>query len=220
MTTPVPAVNVNLKPCARFEHCEGGDHDPSCPAEPILLPCPIPRSVVFNVALGECTCPQYGRLPGERWKDCTARPISVACTIGGDGTWAGSEVTEANVVEMDSIARILDAQDDGAKGLSARLVAACRQRWEIVKALVLGKAQAQPNAKWIDAPTDFFTQRDAVYAALADMARAEEVIQEKWEEFPLVLRVDAHFGPPETRSSEHLIAAYVAHVIEQVGVLP
>jgi len=49
----IPTINVNLKPCA----CNAGlAAITTCVGAPVLIPCPIPRSVVFNAALGECDC--------------------------------------------------------------------------------------------------------------------------------------------------------------------
>lgn len=226
MTTPVPTVNVNLAPCDAVRRPGWSCPHTHCAAKPIPLPCPIPRSAVFFVALGPCLCPLDTRtnniVGGVHGPDCAhARPIRVACSIGGDGTWAGSEVVEANVVELDSIGRILDAQDDGAKGLSARLVAACRSRWEIVKALVTNAFPSSVRGDLVD-------QRDAVYAALADMARAEDAAYESEVAWGIAMghpaKDDVRHPDPgfdaNVLPSRRRLSAYVARIIAQVGVLP
>lgn len=59
MTTPT--INVNLKPCDCFrQHVVGMQHlhahSDDCHGAPTLIPCPLPRSVTFEVRLGECSC--------------------------------------------------------------------------------------------------------------------------------------------------------------------
>lgn len=214
------AINVNMMKC---HHSKGMENDPvhkhACLEQPLLIPCPIPPSVTFQVALGKCDCPGNFGMGKTRKEDiehtrsCPARPVSVSCAISGS-TWEESEVTDA-----------WPEKNDGflcSTGETFPLVElACRDLWPLVKALVLGKhkgreefAVANPGT-----PEHLFAQRDAVYAALCKMAMHEEGLQNAWDEFPMVLRVDAHFGPPEKRSSEYVLESYVAHLIEQVGTL-
>jgi hypothetical protein len=125
-------------------------HRDGCPGTPVLLQCPIPSEVVLM--------------------RCSDRHRSVTCYLGGDGTWAGSRLRG-----VDSSAASMAAMSDAAAWAS------CNQRWKLIKALVLGKAPREWD--WAKVVTDgetsvrvssFFAQRDEVFVALTDMARAEE----------------------------------------------
>lgn len=212
-----PTINVNLTPC----HCPVDPGHPQhmdsqCRARPIPIPipCPIPRSVVFEVRLGECTCGGV-----ESTEDCAtwcpARPIRVTCTIGGDGTWAGSEVTFCESRDGFPV-------DDA--------IAVCRECWALVKALVLGKAceNISPDIYRVGT-VELCAQRDAVFAALAAMARCERAYWEAakaiYVAFPQadvssdMQVVDPGDDDGETPSARWL-TAYVHHLTTEIGAMP
>lgn len=125
------ALSINLtsaRICGGFEHCRDGEHDPTCEPRiyPVLIFCPIPRSVTF----GDCP--------------------------------------------------------------------------EAVQAM-------RP-------------QRDAVFAALADMARAEEEARQAQRALVEVLdESGASYSTSwsvRNAAAERGLAAYVERLIEQVGALP
>lgn len=199
-----PTVNVHLAYNPRDPHSDEAQ---------LLIPCPVPRSVTFSVPLGECMCPpsDSGRIaacradPSGHFKDCPARPVRVSCSISGE-TWEGSEVAECEVREGTPI----DERN--------ALYTACRARWALIKALVLGQhgccAQHMPDA--------LREQRNSVYAALADMARAEARAYEAQNTVSLACgRGVSVYHPTAThqRPSTPWLAAYVEHLIEQVGIL-
>lgn len=219
MKTPV--INVNLNHCDTPHLCvsNGGEHVAACAARPILIPCPIQRSVVMEVKLGECTCEpmRLGKEMGGKiatitthHEGCVARPIRVACDIGGE-TWAKSEVED------------VEAPADGYPSM----MRACRERWALVKALVMGKR----GVEWFTPPPqgyDLMVQRDAVFAALANMARCErtywEAAKSVYVAFPqAVVTSEMQIVDPGDADGEapsaRWLAAYVTHLIEQVGVL-
>jgi hypothetical protein len=75
-----------------------------------------------------------------------------------------------------------------------RLRTICRDRWALVKALVLGASKVSEfpeHFRMVPAVSEMLVQRNAVFAALA-----------------------------EIRPSALWLAAYVEHLIEQIGVLP
>jgi hypothetical protein len=134
-----PAVNVNLAKCdcPDFGRSRGTPYRP-CPAVPVFIPLPLPRSVTFQVVLGECSgaCTTINDTRGYRREvvhdeDCPARPVKVSCSISGK-TWAESEVTDA-----------WPEKNDGFLCSTGQtfptLEAVCRDRWSLVKALVLGQ---------------------------------------------------------------------------------
>jgi hypothetical protein len=209
-----------------------------CAAAPLLIPLPIDnwRSVTFTVALGACPTHPHDTGPCEPmpsephrcvYGEHPLRTIKVSCSISGK-TWEESEVSEASVVEMDSIGRILDAQDNGVTGLAASLVAACRARWALVKALVLGQVAVMGDEATAREVVRVTHQRNAVYAALAKMARCE---REYWDAAKAVYVAfpQAHVSsdmqvvdPGDDDGdapSARWLAAYVEHLIEQIGVL-
>jgi hypothetical protein len=223
-----PTINVNLARC----NCDRVllttgmrplAHDTQCAAAPILISCPIPRSVAFYVALGECTerCIPVHTKDGSTgvvhsaW--CPARPVRVGCNIGSpDGTWARSEVTD-----LDVPGRIAGTNAVGDVWRIAR------ERWALVKALVLGEDWDENRAT-----VKLFQQRDAAYVALCDMARAEEAHRNATATLLSALKsVDpassantnaASYALCDdgTQNTENGLAAYVEILIEQVGVLP
>lgn len=244
----VPTVNVNIKPCNCMRGCaavsplgrpcagiyahtgkhyasdideqwsqlisgEGARHHESCPkSAPVLIACPIPRSVTFTVRLGECSC-RASMLAGAKVQHrdyCPARPIRVSCSISGK-TWEESEVMDVDgpveqTIPIPYVTRL------------------CRERWALVKALVLGLPRTFDTAQWTPTVSPFFEQRDAVYAALSDMALAEDAAFKAQDHIhsaihdPLPLE-PYHNELPEDRPSARMLERYVAHLIEQVGVL-
>jgi len=220
----VSDVNVNLKACpcpslhrrTREELIHGPE---GCPASPVLIPCHIPRSVTFEVALGECAFPNMcGATCEGHHPDCPARPSKVACSISGK-TWEESEVDGASI-EIRGVGSPSHLRTDDAVRLF-------RDRWALIKALVLGgsKVREVPESfRVVPAVSEMMVQRSAVYAALADMARAEEAALQAQlrvdEAFPFFRfrRNDADHR--EERPSIGRLGVYVEHLIEQVGVLP
>lgn len=226
-----PTINLNPKPCASWcpvTHTIGETtHDTHCPGKPVLVPLSLEpwRSVTLTVALGECIdareCSLRTHEGGHRI-DCPARPIRVACSVSGN-TWEESEV------------RSLSEFPDTITGATRdRLFEACRDRWALVKALVLGasKVSAFPEAfRMIPAVSEMLVQRDAVFAALADLRRTEMAAHAALLALPMDLRksmiIAKQCGPvaadPEGGGidlpSTKLLAVYVQRLIEQVGAL-
>lgn len=210
-------INVNLEPCPiSTSHTHGPDS--LCIGRPVLIPCPVPRTVTFEVQLGECAgCGSPGESLAGHDAMCPARSVRVSCSIGGDGTWVGSEVFTADNSD----------RHDGLFPAHLRIdvvLAACRERWALVKALVTGKPFIPNN--W-DGPASvmaLFTQRDAVFAALAAMARAEmAALRAQYradEAFP-----SARFAKPGDADHRALgpsvnrLARFVEYLVEKVGVL-
>lgn len=224
MPTP-PAINVNLKPCADWcpvtHTIRHTRHDTHCPGAPVLIPLPIPRSVTFQVALGACECTTGGLDTMPHDDDCPARPVRVSCSVSGDGTWAESEVDDVWQNVQNAKGWIVDAEDADPSAL-----AIARERWALVKALVLN-VWPVPSAH--AAVVEFIRQRDAVFSALADMARAEDAAVAAQGRLDAVLRPGWH---ARHRPDSHLpaaglerpsrmgLAAYVERLIEQVWVMP
>lgn len=220
----IPSINVNLS--ARHTTCSGSFHaSPEC--DPILIPCPIPRSVTFSVVLGHCQCSEEpscqcgasdDREPHTRsctgavhQSVCPARAVRVSCSISGK-TWEESEVSDWEAQEIEGLA-------------PPALYHTSRARWALIKALVLGRAHTFQPAT---APVHLFPQRDAVYAALADMARAELAAYEAEVHWGMAIgkaaRDDVRHPDPgfdaNVLPSQRRLSAYIEHLIEQVGVLP
>lgn len=223
-------INVNLKRC---ECTTGGlnglPHDAGCPGVPVLIPCPLPPKVEFTVRLGEPSddrCEEFDIAPGQNEDDTdamcrcgyprgdhealgeSARPIRVTCTIGGDGTWEGSEIGKIEIDnEEPATARIMDVWD------------ACRERWAHIRALALGL--------WVNEPAlaPFFAHRDTVFAALAKLAEAEQAAFRAQyvcdAAFPFerynLSPVSDHRTKP--RPSAVRLAAFVSHLVASVGAL-
>lgn len=203
MTAPdCPRINVNPKKCDDALTCVSSEDE--CKAAPILIPCPIPRTVEFQVAL-ECPC--------DLARCDETRRLKVACSISGE-SWEDTEVEG------------VDGPDNWKDAIEER--AALRiasERWALVKALVLGSsnfvAGVHPGAQ-----NSMMLQRDAVFSVLADMARAEDAISTSRQR-----AYDAMDGSGYTADSEHMrarsttresvdvLAAYVEYLVEQVGVL-
>jgi hypothetical protein len=220
-----PTINVNLTPCDGF--CELPYHAQCSVAFPILIPCSLQffRSVTFEVVLGECTspvmCATFTKGAGHILACTNRRTIRVSCFIDGE-TWPETEVGEIDVHE---------SQNPGAQD-TERILAACRERWALVKALVLG-------AKWGTCPRDvdeiakrhlnlvatLFNQRDALYAELTDLARDEQSAFGSQERAIKAmgelsfLPDNYHRAEPIARASASILARYIERLIEQVGVL-
>jgi hypothetical protein len=232
---PIPTLNVNLRPCpvARaHEHLssialhEGG----ICPAAPVLIPCPIPGSFTCEVAIVEDDrCVEFDLAPGQKEDDddamcrCgyprgdhesvdrVASTIRVSCSITSDGTWAGSEVTEVDLPTPHPTQPVV---------AEMQILLLCRKRWALMKALVMGQSQTQPGARWIDAPTDLFTQRNAAFAAIAKARHHETglrlAIEDGMAHFPYVPSSESMYSVPP---SEAMLAAYVEHLRKEIGAL-
>lgn len=240
-----PTINVNLKPCSpsclvpSWAGARPIAHFDTCAAAHVLLPCPIPRSVEMMARSGECTCRARAEsqsgfnylatsareaiAEGRHLNDCPGKPIRVSCSIGGDGTWAGSEVVESGVFRDQNIVGplVLPSQMVGIE-------ATCRERWELVKALVLGNPLGRRGADSVSAGIviiELFEQRDAVFAALADMAKAEEAAVAAQKRADAAFPIDNYVKVPapdhrsEPRPSTVRLAAFVAHVSASVGAL-
>lgn len=205
---PVPAVNVNIRSThAHPERANPAFCDSDC--APVLIPCPIPRSLTFTVRLGDCS----GRCNGMMWQnppfhgaDCPGRPIRVSCSILGK-TWE-----ESGVVDV-------DPPGDGYPSI----LRACRERWALMKALMLGFTRVTLGGVSRQQADKLFVQRDAVYAALADKARVEQADDATTRALIKALpSLKARDGDAATASaylSVRALAHYVEHLVEQIGVL-
>lgn len=217
----MPTINVNVG----ATHAHPNTSDPSfCDSDcaSILIPLPLDRwrSVPFTVRIGDCACPRSIalRAPSNtevHRNDCPARPIRVSCSISGKD-WASSEVTE---IAVTGGGRDREPTNEDM----AALHEACRDRWALVKALVLGFDVRDPRAPSV--PTALSSQRDAVFAAIADMAKNEEAglatKQRLCKACPEIFPKSGVTVPePEKRESAAFLAACVESLIEQVGALP
>ena len=149
--------------------------------------------------------------------DCPARPVKVSCSISSpDGSWEKSDVTE--------VERHWQDPPTWGRGEKTQALGACRARWALVKALALGQCPLLCLTER-DPAYALADQRDAVYAAIADMARLEDGL------FAAQARLDRAASArgfsdvtgvssdPADRPSADFLAAYLEHLIEQVGVL-
>jgi hypothetical protein len=176
-----------------------------CRGAHVLVPCPVKRSVTFSVVLGECNCPEPERMTAWHDTDCPARPVKVSCSISGS-TWEESEV---------SIAEIREAMEEDTAPAPMIAMGRARDRWELIKALVLGKLQTWNNTHDVKR---LIAQRDAVFAALADMAKAEEAHAAAYSRAMAAMgRLGAVLA--SERKSINVLAICVSRLIEQVGVL-
>lgn len=225
-----PTINVNLKRCrpeclAPQHVSPPHGHVPDCPGAPIPLPCPIQRTVEMMVRLGTCECFHRGAKnaePPPTWvhtESCPARHIRVTCSIGGE-TWGESEVAEVEPHHSNPGLPII------AVGPDSPAMVACRERWEIVKALVTGKPLGRRGADSVDAGiaiVELFAQRDVVFAALAAKVRAEQADDATTRGLvrliPAVRVPDVARATAEDYLSAVALARYVSHLIATVGAL-
>jgi hypothetical protein len=222
----IPSINVNLKPCncsnprpRQIDERLANDHWRTCAASPVLIPCRLPESFSCEVVLGECTrtrsCVTDGKGGVIHSGSCPGRPVRVSASITSpDGSWEKSEVADPDYPE---------ARDRGSdvEARAQAVLRILRMRWGVVKMVVTGQHIGLDDATAGMSP-NLFTQRDAVYAALADMARAEEVLSdrantilkacERAERLPS--RDDDDASP-----SANLLRVFVARLLEQVRVL-
>lgn len=187
----------------------------SGPAVRIPLPLDKWRSVTFQVMLGECAMGCHTQRPGQaHYAGCPARPVKVSCSISGK-TWEESEVTDAWPEKNDGF---LCSTGETFPALEA----ACRARWLIVKALVLGRSWAEHSPESWDAhnPRALFAQRDTVYLALVDVVRAEEMLFLRGNDALRAATGSAYMRPePGDRESATTLARYVDRLVEQVSTI-
>lgn len=200
-----PTLNVNLNPCTC--HPDRLEHHPRCSGVPVPIPCPVQRSVTFTVVLGECTCGHAIGAP-LHMSDCPARHVRVSFSI--TGTWADSEVTDLEI----------HATPRDAYLAREALVSACRDLWGILKALVLGESSSNVQRLLRARELDLFDQRDTVFAALADLARAEEDALQAQQRFYEACSIVLPTERRDERPSTGRLAAFVDYLVEQVGALP
>lgn len=207
----VPTINVNLAP-STWSPVHGAQYSP------VLIPCPIPRTVEMMVGLGECSpeCREdRTRMTLDaayHFDDCPARPIRVSCSIAGE-TWEGSEVKNINSTDALIMPSFFDA-----------VWTACRERWALVKALVLGHTDLSALLVGPMA-VDLLTQRDAVFAGIAGMVRNEEerigLKQKMLVACPEIFPKSGLSVPtPAQRESAAYLAAYVERLMEKLGAMP
>lgn len=215
MTTP--SININLTQCKSPAHGHPF-HGAYCFANPILIPCPIPRSVTLEIQLehepavcSACDGSGEGQYDGTRCRLCRGRgtevrreddinSIRVSCSISGK-TWEESWVSDVEV--------------RGIPGRAVQFIGPCGERWGFIKSLMLGHSLT-------DCPEPIHNmraQRDAVFSALADMARAEETIETAQQSFFGALHGHGKTIVRIARPSHSLMETYVEHLIEQVGML-
>jgi hypothetical protein len=170
------------------------------------------RSVALMVRLGECS----GRCTGMLWQSppihgaaCPARPIRVSCSIFGK-TWEESEVAD---VEKQGPINAYQLPTELERTLA---LAASRGRWALVKALVLGHSEL---SALLTGPTAcaMLAQRDAVFAALCEMVRAEEAHAAAWSDALKAMGVT--YGMDPERKSAWVLSDYMKHLVDQVGAL-
>lgn len=205
------AINVNLEPCDGIlchndKRTGQRHHDAVCSTQrpPVLIPCLIPRSVTFQVILSPgCYCERLGiDADPHHVPNCPARPIHVTCSIGGEA-WAESRVEDAERADGPGQPNFTESEHMAA-------VRACNERWALVKALLLN----HPVPATSQAELDLWAQRDAVFSALADMARTRREFSEANNRLPEFCRLFDKGDP-----THEALARYVANLIDQVGVL-
>lgn len=215
---PIPTINVNTKPCPSQKWHDSRDLTPVCRGEcaPVLIPCPIQRSVTIEVALGECVCGHAawvvrGNISIQHDANCHARPIRVSCSIGGK-TWAESEVTD---IEPNT--------DPDGDDWGDAMWNACRARWKIVKALVTGRATTLEDVTSEPMSTlhmnGMLAQRDAMFAALAELAQIERGHSDISDELDK-MEVEIYGGHdhyPRVTQATRRLEYYVKHLIDQIA---
>lgn len=185
------------------------------PGAPVLVPLPLEswRRVKMTVRLGKCICEAFTKTGLHHPRCHRAHPIEVTCLIGGKD-WASSEVIDAEIPRPGGGSLFTAFPGD---------LAPLRARWALVKALVLGSTEI----RWyVPATRALFEQRDVVFAALCEMARAERSAHAAFLALPMDLRKSsiiyraagsAASGSPEARhSSAVILEHYVERLIEQV----
>lgn len=221
-------INVNLTPCSCFSNYVNigatkatrrpVEHNEPCREHsPVLIPLPLNkwRSVTLTVMPGECSC----GLDGVD-RPCPHRPVDVTCTIFGED-WASSDVAD-----VDLAVNHKPSPEEWTAEMESRALAACRERWALVKALVTGMKWGAPYVHGRPVPLALSEQRDAVYAELAEMARAEDAACEAQTRAAKAMDLKRNVAPfhrpdgeREGRPSAAFLVAYVERLIEQVSVL-
>lgn len=217
-------INVNLGRCTYAEGIESGAYHFSelCDTRPVLIPCRIPGSVTFEVRQGECTC-----LPGfyaaaqtrnDHLPRCLGKPIRVSCSIGGK-TWAESEVTD---VEKQGEINAYQFPTELERTLA---LAACRERWALVKALVTGfTGDIAAFAPGSAMAVRLRNERDVMFAALAAKIRAEQADDATTRDLMKILPGLAASDVTEAMGRDYLstraLERYVKDLIAQIGGMP
>lgn len=211
-----PTIDVNLTRCAcpgPVTRQERPSHFIDCPGKPILIPCPVRRSVTFEVVLGWlCDC--RNRETSTHLPRCPRDGVRVSCSISGR-TWEESKVEDMDIppsILADMVA-------------TNRVMAACRERWELMKALVLGASKVSEfpeSFRMVPAVSEMMGQRTLVFAALADAARLSIARAAALNKASKAAGLAYQYAESVEEDSEPAIvlADYVEHLIEQVGVLP
>lgn len=199
------AINVNLKPCDSARMPGWTCPHTHCAAKPIHTPCPIPPSVTLTVRRVEC---DRRCLERRDWHEdtCPAHPITVVCSLRG-ARWDTSEIGEVKVHHA-----------AGQETSPAELLRIAHERWGFLRSLLLGHSMT-------DCPEQIQNlrpRRDAMFAALADEARAEDAafraqgraLSELGDPLP---PEPFHRELPEDRPSARMLERYVRQLVSQVG---
>lgn len=216
----IPSINVNIREQSCSPRCHFGlkfrTHNNGCPRSPILLPCRLPPSFAIDVVLSPgCYCERLGIGAEPRHvPNCPSRPIRVACEISGSA-WEDSDISDVEPVQGQ------DFPDANKSDASAVAFGHARERWALLKALITGGRPALST----DPSYRLTEQRDAMYAAIADMARAEDAASEAQDRAHVALGDDLRLKPHHNieapdRPSTYMLERYVERVIELVGELP
>jgi hypothetical protein len=154
---------------------------------------------------------------------CPARPIRVSCSIRPGPTgreWAESEVSDVDWQTRNERGDWNPSPMSPAEREAA--LAACRDRWALVKALVLGQVPMDTHGA-LTHPV-LTQQRDTVFGALAEMAKATEARTEKHRDLFKAMgdtgvswSTSIRVSPSDAADA---LGAYVERLIEQAGVLP
>lgn len=204
----IPGINVNMTFCALCRDC---DHAPEqaarCPGAPVLVPCPIGRA--------------HGPM---KIQHPTLGDVEVMLTISGD-TWETSAISEVVLVWRDG-ARHAEEEGwptqrdcDAAHDIGVHF-------WNVVKNYLTLPAPSFSSSPILAPIAALYVQRDAVFAALVDMSRAEDAAREAQARcdaaapFPIVAPGASHNLSPERRPSATRLASFVSYLLEQVQVLP
>jgi hypothetical protein len=217
----IPTINVNLRKgcgCSVPEIRDASGHYPGCSAAPVLIPCRLRESFTAEAVLGECDCDERVRAPRlAPWQtehhdaSCPARPVRVSASITSpDGSWEKSNVSAEEVFTYDVDQRARDAYPAE--------VAALRDRWALVKSLVLGRSDLSALLTGPKAVA-LLAQRDAVFAALARAHRADDALIAALGDYEEAMRGEPVGIHGLKRESHGALGRYVERVIEQVGAL-